>query len=335
MEIAYIYRSKKQNLHSIENVFQTLTSLNNNEDVIKEYFVPEFGTKLSSIRKNISFVKKIKADVYHITGDIHYLTIALPKNKTVLTIHDLVGLQTKKYNIIKKIMYLIFWVIIPIMRAKIVTVISVKTKNEVLKYTFLNKKKVKVVPDPLNQKFEFHSRTFNKSYPNILLIGTSLNKNHSRIYQAARNLDAKFTIIGTLTDNEKSELRTYNIQYSNYSNISQEEIVNAYIDCDIVLFPSLYEGFGLPIIEGQRTGRIVITSSIEPMKSVSGNCAIFVDPLSVESIRSGLIEAIENDSNRATLINCGVRNSYQYEPQMIYMQYKKIYIQLFEGGRLK
>ena len=55
-------------------------------------------------------------------------------------------------------------------------------------------------------------------------------------------------------------------------------MADRYAAADIIIFPSLYEGFGLPILEGQKAGRAVLTSNIPPMTEVAGGGACLVDP---------------------------------------------------------
>lgn len=77
------------------------------------------------------------------------------------------------------------------------------------------------------------------------------------------------------------------------------------------LFPSLYEGFGIPILEAQRVGCPVLTSSTSSMPEVAGHGALFVDPLQVESIRDGLLQFHE-PGVRDHLIDEGFRNAGRF-----------------------
>lgn len=105
-------------------------------------------------------------------------------------------------------------------------------------------------------------------------------------------------------------------------------MMDMYIEADVMLFPSTYEGFGLPIIEAQATGRVVITSQLEPMLSVAGNAACFVDPYSVDSIRSGIQKIIESESYRNELIQKGFRNIERFQLEKVKKQYSDLYKQL-------
>jgi glycosyltransferase involved in cell wall biosynthesis len=76
-----------------------------------------------------------------------------------------------------------------------------------------------------------------------------------------------------------------------------------YAESELLLYPSLYEGFGLPILEAFYFGTPVVTSNISAMPEVAGNAAELVDPSSVESIRQGIKNILreENDAQRIRL----------------------------------
>ena len=94
---------------------------------------------------------------------------------------------------------------------------------------------------------------------------------------------------------------------------------------DILAFVSTYEGFGLPIIEAQAIGRVVITSNLASMPEVAGKGALFVNPFSVEEIREGIVSLIENEHDRATLIKRGLENVKRFDKEKIANQYQEIY----------
>ena len=91
--------------------------------------------------------------------------------------------------------------------------------------------------------------------------------------------------------------------------VSEEEKWELLRNAEGFLFPSLYEGFGLPVLEAQSVGAPVLTSNASSLPEVSGaDSAVLVDPLSVEDIARG-IEKIALDSDfRSAIIESGSKN---------------------------
>ena len=76
-----------------------------------------------------------------------------------------------------------------------------------------------------------------------------------------KNLNVKITIIGKLKEEHLKLLSKNKIRYQNFINQSQKQIYSHYVKSDILFYPSIYEGFGIPILEAQAVGRLVITST--------------------------------------------------------------------------
>ena len=107
--------------------------------------------------------------------------------------------------------------------------------------------------------------------------------------------------------------------------MGNKEVFEHYVNCDIVCFPSLYEGFGMPIIEAQKVGRVVITSNLQPMCDVAGKGAILVNPYDYLDIRKAIIQVTQNAELRNRLIELGIKNTEKYSPETIADLYKQIY----------
>ncbi|MFM6175900.1 MAG: glycosyltransferase family 4 protein [Sphaerospermopsis kisseleviana] len=107
--------------------------------------------------------------------------------------------------------------------------------------------------------------------------------------------------------------------------LTDGELVEAYRRCDMVVFASLYEGFGLPILEAQATGRPVITSNFGAMKEAAGEGALFVDPYSVESIREAVLRVKNDPALREELVRKGRENVERFRAEAVALTYAEIY----------
>lgn len=322
MIVNYFYR-KKNIFYSIERVFENITSVFNKEIKTKNIYVLYDKVTFSNIIKNILFCNKNKGEINHITGDIYYGILGLPSRNTILTFHDL-GIVTNNIGIKQKILWFI-WYYLPVKKAKYITCISNFTKEELIKHTKCSPNKITVIHNPISKEFIYTPKTFNNEKPVILHIGTRVNKNLERVIVALNLINCHLRIIGDLTKEQLNLLETHKIDFSNVSNISNKEIIDEYILSDIISFPSLYEGFGMPIIESQAIGRVVLTSSIEPLVEISNDGAYLVDPLNDKSIRKGFLELIYNNELRENLIQKGLENVTNYLPEKISKEYIVLY----------
>lgn len=325
-DIALFYRKAGIN-YSIERVFDTVFAAlvlqeQMNYDKIS---VVASGAEPISLIKNILFCKKWKHSVNHVTGDIHYCILAFPRKSTILTIHDTVLLDFNKYGRGKKLYLKLFWYYLPIKYARYITCISKETKKSVVRHFPWAEKKIVVIHNPVSEDFHNTVKRFNANNPQILHIGTRNNKNIERVIAALDGIKCSLKIVGKLNDEQKRLLSVHHILYSLVSDITDAQMVQEYINCDIVSFPSLFEGFGMPIVEANAIGRPVLTSDIEPMKEIADGSALLVDPYNVVSIRNGFQRLIEDTSIRDILIAKGLANAKKYSSENIALQYSEMY----------
>ncbi len=286
--------------------------------------------------------------MFHITGDVHYAILALPKDRTILTIHDLVFLHT--YSGLRRALLKWIFLDLPVKKAKYITTISEKSKQEILDYTNCNPEKILVIPNPVDPIFAAStpstsstpstvltslnlpqppSTSLTTSTPSTLLfLGTKPNKNLELTIAALFGLDLHLRIIGELTRKQEEMLAKFKINYSVVFSISPEQLVEEYRNAKVILFPSTYEGFGLPVIEGFQAERPVITSNISPMKEVAGDAAVLVDPYSVASIREGVINLLSSHQRQMELVEAGKEKVANYQPGFIAGLYQELWRKL-------
>jgi glycosyltransferase involved in cell wall biosynthesis len=101
----------------------------------------------------------------------------------------------------------------------------------------------------------------------------------------------------------------------------------------MVVFASLYEGFGLPILEAQAMGRPVIASNCGAMREAAGEGALLVDPYSVEAIREAVLRVKNEPGLREELIAKGLRNAAKFSADAVALKYAQIYKNLATAER--
>lgn len=309
---------------SIEKVFRQVAKHINKENYEVFFQQLQYGNQITGILKNLLFFRKRNADIYHITGHIHYISLILPKKSTVLTIHDLGFLHTRKgfrRYILKKL-----FLDLPVKKLKYITAISEATKNEIIYYTGCDKEKIRVIENPLPDNLYLEKKKqFNQLCPVILQIGTSPNKNIENLIKALKGINCRLVIIGRLNKNTIESLENNSIRYENKYELSDSEIGKEYEKADIVTFCSYYEGFGLPVIEAQAARIPVVTSNISPLKEVSGGGAFLADPNNHMSIKEGILKIIENAEYRKDLVKRGIENIKRFDSNDVAKNYEDLY----------
>lgn len=323
INVTFFFRKPFKDYFSIEHLFGFIMSALPAHVRYKSYFLKRMSQGFINRVLNCFEVIRKQNQVNHITGDVHYISFLMNKKRTLLTIHDLEVL--KRLKGLSRFVVRLFWFTLPAWRVRYITVISAFTKQELLKIVNVKSEKVIVIYDCVSPLIQACPAEFNKHKPKILHVGTAHNKNLGRLIEALEGLDITLVIVGRLRDHHKMLLEKYKTDYQNYFNLPYEEVIERYNDADIVSFVSLYEGFGMPIIEAQTVGRPVITSNVTSMPEVAGDSALLVDPEDVGQIRQAVIRLIEDENLRNELVKKGFENIKRFSPTMIALNYTKLY----------
>lgn len=264
-----------------------------------------------------------KGEVNHIVGDVHYTALGLPGSRCILTIHDLNRLDQLRG--LRETLYRWAYFSIPLRYCAVVTAISEKTRDRIVEVFPFAADKIVVIPDPVPDGYAPRLKKFNANNFLILQVGTAPHKNVARLIQAIRGLPCKLHVIGRLDDQQRRLLDRSQVDCQNSVNISNAEMLQAYDQADIVVFVSLAEGFGMPIIEAQAMGRPVITSNLSPMKEVAGVGALTVDPYDISAIRSAICQIVEDGTARQRATAAGLENAKRFSAKTVAGQYARLY----------
>ena len=166
-----------------------------------------------------------------------------------------------------------------IKKLKYITCISKKTvKEDLVKYLNIMPSRIRVIYNCYRDSYSEIKKDFNIEEPRILHIGTKPWKNLDRLVIAIKDLNVKLVVIGKLNHVHNDLLKSNNIKYENYSNLTYDEITKQYEMADIVSFISLYEGFGMPTIE-TIFRKSTFNFNVSSMPEVSGDGAILINPM--------------------------------------------------------
>lgn len=322
MNVLYIYRHPDMG-YSIGKVFRPIEEEMRKYAEVDALYLPVPNYSIKGLLRNIRAARKAinfkNYDVVHITGTENYLIPFIKKTKVVVTVHD-ICFFTNYWPSIRAFLKYIFF-IRTLSFADVVTFISERSKQETNRFLNLGSKAI-VIENPIDNRYKYYKKDFNAKYPTILHIGTKPNKNLERTVEALKGFKCAFRIVGDVNTDIIQRMNDYKINYSIVKDLTEEQIIEEYQKCDIVNFPSLEEGFGMPIIEGQVIGRLVITSNRQPMCDIAGKGAIIVDPENVESIRNGYKTANEIYNK---IVKLGLENVKRFNLKRITERYFMIY----------
>ncbi len=234
----------------------------------------------------------------------------------IMTIHDISYLlRPRAYSWLYSVYYRIMtpWAA---KQAKRVLTVSEFSKSEIMKYLGLKDSKIIVVYNAVRQS-DILSRIEGKNF--LLAVGSLMpRKNIKRLLEAycsLENPDFKLYIVGgTATSFANTDLNTYTqnrgIQLLGY--VSTNELMHLYRNATAYINPSLYEGFGIPLIEAMTNECAVVVSDIPVFHEVCGEAALYFNPLDITDIQSKMIGVMHDASLREQLIQKGKKQAKKY-----------------------
>ncbi len=281
-----------------------------------------------------AFLKKNRIRVFHRTDG--YTIPKSPDTYKILTIHDLRSLTIGDT---------VFQQSIEDYRKTVnaldaCVVVSECTKKDLLTHFKIDERKVKVVYLGADERFrrinpsdvEAVKTKYGIRDPFLFSVGHVKRKNLDGIIRAfaksgqARNF---ILILTTHLDVERymslAESLGVKERLLILNKLKDDEIVALFNGCHAFLFPSLYEGFGLPILEAMQCGAPVITSNSSSCPEVAGNAAILVDPASVDAIAAAINEICVNEHLRQDLIRKGTEQAKKFSWNKFAEKMKEIY----------
>ncbi len=226
----------------------------------------------------------------------------------VFTLHDLHHLRVPEDSSVAKRAYYRYIIRPACERAAFVLTVSEFSKQEIVDWAHVCEDKVVKLGNGIGPPFGPEGARFEPGYPYLLYVGSRKpHKNLPRLLEAfARSgvaKDIRLLLVGWEGPELDGEIERLGLRERVISRRckSDEELATVYRGALAFLFPSLYEGFGLPPLEAMACGTPVLASKAAAIPEVLGDAGLLVDPLSVEEIAEGIRVLVENDQLRSEL----------------------------------
>lgn len=283
-------------------------------------------------------------DVFHATDFV--LPPTLPTTKTLLTVHDLSFIRVPDTASPPLKAYLDNVVPRSVKKADHILADSQATKNDLIDLYNTPTSKITVLLSGVDQRFNMITDTnsleqtqikyglINKRY--ILSVGTvQPRKNYSRIIRALarlrqQGLDIHYAIAGGkgwLEDEMYQTIEKMHLQDFVHilGFVDDDDLPALYTGAECLVITSLYEGFGLPILEAMSCGTPVITSNLSSLPEVAGNACLLVDPLDVNAITDATHSILSDHTKRTQLVEAGYQQVKNFTWERSAIHLKSIY----------
>ncbi len=261
----------------------------------------------------------------------HFNTPIFPikAKKRVVSIHDVFHLAFSKYYSFFERRYINFLIRSAVKLSDVIITVSYFSKNEIIKYTNADPQKIEVIYNGVDlDLFKIYEKkmldkvTSKYNLPDKFILYVGNIKPHKNLKKAIKAFeifskdykDFYLVIVGQKEGFYKGDKEIFHILESNKS-LSKKVIFTGYIEREdlpliynlacFLLFPSLYEGFGLPPLEAMACGCPVVASDIPVIKEICEDAVYYVNPLDPLDMAKGMREVFENKELRSKLINKG------------------------------
>jgi glycosyltransferase involved in cell wall biosynthesis len=318
-------------LNSLGENFRTVAETSGNYSVSEQVRVP-------------LALRREAVDLFHAP---HYVLPPLVRCRSVVTIHDCIHLMFPEYlpNRVA-LAYARASIRTAARRATRIMTVSESSKRDILRFVDIAPEKIDVIYNAYDERFAVEPREeevvrvrdrFQLHDEFVLYAGNvKPHKNLERLIQAfdlvrQRGLDRlKLVIIGDEVSKyaalrravHRHQLHKY-VRFLGY--LPEETLAVMYRLAGVFVFPSLYEGFGLPPLEAMASGTPVVTSNVSSLPEVAGDAAMLVDPYHPEAIAEGIHKVLADAHTRREMRRKGLERARQFSWETSIKRVRQIY----------
>jgi glycosyltransferase involved in cell wall biosynthesis len=299
----------------------------------------------------VTALREVEADVVHFTNGMLPLMSPVP---TVVTIHDMSLRLYPRYHPPRRVILNRPLVDLAARRADAIIAPSESAKRDIVRLYNLDPHRVHVVYEAAAPSFrrvndtaalERVRRRFGLAERIILYVGTiEPRKNLPTLIDAfaerrrSGELSHQLVCVGPygwLSRGINEQIARANvgdaIKFTGY--VPFEDLPALYSLAEMFVYPSMYEGFGLPVVEAMACGVPVLTSSTSALQEIAGGYAYLVDPMDVDAIARGIADLATDPARRAEFAELGKRRARDFSWDRAAEATLKVYAEALGTGR--
>ncbi len=343
-----------------ENSYVLLTSREGKKslsDLPGRFHIVVERSPVYSLRELVSLswtIRKLKLDLYHST---HYVLPAAVPCKVVATIHDIIHLLYPEFLPNRlALLYAQRMIRHTLTRGDRIIAVSENTRQDLMTHFAVDGAKIQVVHNGVEAIYRRRLGAadldaaldgLGVTRPYLLFVGNPKpHKNLDNLVKALarareiRAFEAPLVCVGGRPGSEfKIHQRAEQLGISHairwLGQVPREVLPALYQGADLFLYPTLYEGFGLPVVEAMASGTPVVTSNTSALREIAEGYAYLVDPLNVEAMGEAIAHCMTDPERRAALAKLGEQRAQTFDWKRAAEQTLGIYLDVLAGGPAK
>ncbi len=310
------------------------------------------GYSISELTRFAWRLLRDRLDLFHAT---HYVIPPLARARAVVTIHDIIHVLYPQFLPNRAaLIYARVMIRRALKRADRILTVSYNSKRDLVDYFGIPPARIDVVYNGVASQFRADvpraerdrvAARYGLPRPYLLFLGGEKpHKNVRNVIRAfaearrERALPHALVLAGPMPRNRnRVEALISALELDSCVHrpgiVPEEDLPGLYSGADAFLYPTLYEGFGLPVIEAMACGVPVLTSSTSALQEVAGGYAYLVDPIDVSAIARGIVALATDPARRAEFADLGRRRARDFSWDRAAEQTLKIYAEALQPRR--
>jgi glycosyltransferase involved in cell wall biosynthesis len=295
-------------------------------------------------------VRRARADIYHILGHSYaHLARVLPTRRTIITCNDLIPLRAAQgvagFRVPWRATQQFRWITSHLRTVARVACISQSTRDDVRRLCGVPEERLTVIPLGVDARFrvlpsEQAASVRHKVDRRHVVLHVSSGGPYKNVQGTLnvvaalrrRGCDASLVRAGQpLTQAEREQAHSLDIADAVIDRglVSDDQLVELYNAADVLLFPSFYEGFGLPVLEAMACGLPVVTSDCPALLDLGGDAALNAPPSDVDALTTAVMSILQERSLAADLRQRGIERAKLFSWRRTADAYASLYLQVF------